>query len=424
VDRFYDQGRCDDPALAALARAVALAGMPPSPCDLTARVLAAVQQPARSARRLAESGSVTLDGDGRRRVWWWVCVGHLAAALVLVVLRPAASSAPLDDATGPLPSAAASPTPVRPASWSDGGTQLLATRSRVVSRSALAESHGLGPALPKVRGAVAWMVAQQRIGGPDDGRLAPSDLAPDRAVAVQAFATLALLGEGIDDHDREIAIHRSMGWFARQPPVQDPQSLAVMAWCRVEAALLVGDPEWHRSAERDLAALPSSPMGPAAAATLLALETAHAGGLDVPRRLLESVRRQIGRPLPRDEDPTQLGLSALTRMILGLRGLTSTTAALDRLDRLPGGTQADPLAWIAPSLALREAGGERWDRWVANRLLPLAQSFEPVGSERWVVPSESVRWASDAGGPVAATAWAVLCLQAPYRTVPLAGSGR
>ncbi len=423
VDRLYEQGRCDDPELAALARLVAVAALPNPGIDLSARVLTAIQQPARSSRRLAETGSVALDGDGRRRVWWWVCVGHLAAALVLVVLRPASEAGSVEENAGPA-QIMATAAPSRPATWSDGGASLLATRARLVSRSALADSHGLGAVQPVVRGSVAWLVAQQRIGGPDDGRLAPMDLGPDRALAVQAFATLAMLGEGLDDHEREIAIHRSLAWIGRQPSPQDPQALAAIAWCRVEASLLTGDPDWRRQAEIDLARLPPMAAGPAAAAAVLALETANAGGLEVPRRLLESVRRQIGRPLPKDEDPTLLGLSALTRMILGLRGLTSTTASLDRLDRLPVAPVADPLAWIAPSLALREAGGERWDRWVATRLLPLARRFEPVGSERWAMPGEAVRWAGDAGGPVAATAWAVLCLQAPYRTVPLAGSGR
>jgi hypothetical protein len=424
IDRFYNQGRCDDPGLAALARAVATAGIPPRPCDLAAGVLSAIREPARSSRRMATPGSVTLDNDGRRRVWWWVCVGHLAAALVLVVLRPAALADPVTDPETVSDPATPTATPIRPSSWDDSGSSLLTTRSRMVTRSALAESHGLGRALPVVRGSVAWLVAQQRVGGPDDGRMVPADLGADRALAVQAFATLALLGEGLDDHEREIAIHRSMAWIARQPPTRDPQALTAVAWCRVEASLLAGDPEWRQLAQRDLAALPGNLSGPAAAAALLALETANAGGLDVPRRMLESFRRQIGKPLPKDDDPTLLGLTALTRMILGLRGLSSTGEALDRLDRIPTSAPADPLAWIAPSLALREAGGERWDRWVQGRLMPLVQRFEPVGSDRWVMPAEAVRWAQDAGGPVAATAWAVLCLQAPYRTVPLAGSGR
>jgi hypothetical protein len=423
VDRFYDGQRVDDPGLAALARTVAIACLPPQPVDLGSRVAAALADDRRPSRRLHPEGEVARDSEGRRRVWWWVCVGHLAAALLLLVIKPI-SLGEVTVSPDQAPAPASAPPPPRPASWVDGGAGLLGTRLQAVTRSDLAASHGMAAALPAIQGGTRWLASQQQIGGADDGCIAPAGMQPGHALAVHAYATLALLGEGLDDQDRAASVHRAMGWIDRQPTPTDPQVAAVVAWARVEAALLVDDPDWRDAAERSLRTLPGIPQGAGAAPALLALETAAAGGLAVPRRVLESARRQIGRPLPSEDDPAQLGLAVLTRLILGLRGLESTTTALDRLDRLPASAVMDPLAFIAPGMAVREAGGERWNRWTARHLLPLAAAFVDLGAGQRHLPADRVRWAPDAGGTVAATAWAVICLQAPYRTVPLAGSGR
>jgi hypothetical protein len=208
-----------------------------------------------------------------------------------------------------------------------------------------------------------------------------------------------------------------------------PIGIACLA--QVEGALLLADANVRAQAEQTLAALDRGVPVQAGAAglggfTLLAVETAHQGGLHVPARLLEQSRRNLARSVPaQDGDAGRIGLAAFARLIYGFRGQASTSRQLDQLATLAPGRnaagQTDPLGWFFATLALREAGGPAWDHWSATLQSTLVPAFEPVEGGGMRVPASAVRYANGQGGDVFATSLALLNLQAAYRYLPLNG---
>ncbi len=419
IDAHFDRGRAEDPALTALAVLVARAARPPRRIDLASAVQQRLARGGASRRLATASGTAQLDAEGQRRVWWWVAAGHLAAALLLIVVQPSPQRS-LADASAAVPPQAMAPESSGPASWADTTAEsLLAARRTAVSRQQLAAAFGMGESVPAITGAVRWLVAAQTIGGADDGRFGPGIADAEQAVAVQASVILALLGEGEDDLGRASAIQRGLAWLERQPLPRTSRSGCLVAWCWTEAALQLHSDHARQQAIRHLAAIDPLSAGPTAAIGLLALELGRAGGLPIPERTLLKARRQIAQPLGDEQDPARLGSAAMIRIVLGMRELDSTRIALDRLVAGGAATTADPLAWFMPTLALREDGGERWTWWRAHRLQPVLDAMVETSRSTSMVPAHRVRWASEAGGDIAATAWSVLVLQAPYRTIPL-----
>ena len=440
IDAFYDQGDAGAaPGLAALAALVRDAGTPPHPIGLAAGV----------ERALATSARLTparMDLATRWRVWSAVVAGHVAALLAFAVYQINTTPPGGDPGSEPTISVAANggagsvggrglPTPVAgPASWAQmpsGGYDLFALRRSPELRDAARTAAGLGASASTVTAALAWLQAQQ---DPATGRFGhtPGDTAHD--VAVQSLALLALLGEGLDAPARSVSVRRGLGWLGERlagGEIHDDTAAGLASLALVEGALLTGDPGLRAAAERQLArfegAVPAQP-GPSGLGgfVLLALETAEQGGLEVPGRVLEVSRRNLGRALPEnDADAGRLGLAALARFISGRGANPSATRLIDalgeshRLPRPDFAARVDPLGWYFAVLAVRQQGGPAWEVWAHELQASLLPCFVQVDGKAWV-PAAKVRFADAApDGDLFATSMALLALQAPYRYLPV-----
>jgi hypothetical protein len=411
------------------------ASAPPHPIDLAAGVERALVASARLTPTRIDLGT-------RWRIWSTVVAGHVAALLAFAIYQSTAT-APADAAAEPTVSTAAAGSvgaralpaiPGGPASWSQmasGGHDLFALRRAPDKRAETRVAAGLGGSAATVEMALTWLQAQQ---DPATGRFGRTPGGAAHDVAVQALALLALLGEGVDDASRRAAVDRGLDWLAERlsgDPLHDDTAAGLAALALVEGALLTGEPERRLAAERQLArfegAVPAQP-GPSGLGgfVLLALETAQQAGYDVPGRVLEASRRNLGRALPGDgADAGRIGLAAFARFISG-RGVNPSTGRLldalaneDRLPRPDFAARVDPLGWYFAVLAVRQQGGPLWDRWAKELQSTLLPCFQEADGRAWV-PAAKVRFADAApDGDLFATCVALMDLQAAYRYLPL-----
>jgi hypothetical protein len=415
VAAFY-AGEAADPAQERLRSLIA--GVRPAPADLRARVRA----------RLAEGDSEPEQGGSRLRFWSAVVTAHLAAVLVLAVMRFGGPGTAGDGGGDGGGFSAARPPALPttlPARWEDlrSGGDLYRLRRYPDQRALARSTWGMERSAGDVAAALRWLAAQQGA----DGAIGTLAGNPEHDAACQALAALALLGEGLGDAARCEAARRCLGWLAAHDAPGAGAGLAALAL--VEGGLLLNDPELKRAAELRVAGLEPALAGGAGAAgvggfALLALESARQGGLAVPPRLLQQARRDIARALPADDrDPGRLGLAAFARIINGYRDNDSTRALVDALAATAPAPAADgsvdPLAWLFATWALREAGGSAWTRWAGALQDTLEPCFERADGLAHV-PAARVRHAQAAGGAVFATAVTVLDLQAAYRWLPVA----
>lgn len=413
----------------------------PRPADLRDAVRARLRQGGRSVRAPASAMAVRPDAGRRWKVISVVAAAHLAAGLALAVWRLAgpdhdrlhdASDLPVaaieaalghdaGDAGAPAGSAAIE----LPRTWSDAAGHLLMLRRVPELREQARERAGFAGSRPAVQDALAWLARQV---DPASGAVAGPELPAEAALARQALVALALLGEGDGGPERATALHALLPALAAADLGAHGrlgQSLATLAL--VEGALLVPDTALRPAAEAALArladGLPPAP-GPAGlgGAALLAVETASQGGLRVPGRFAEDCRRLLARSLPAGgSDGGRIGLAAFGRLINGHRSKESTCSLIATLAAQPPAAGADgrldPLGWLMPALALREAGGDDWRRWgdALQALLVPALVADPRGGAR--LPAVRCAWTAD---DATATAAAVLVLQVPYRYLPLA----
>lgn len=437
IDLFYETGAPGAaPTVAALAALVRDAATPPHPVDLAAGV----------ERALAGSARLTpprIDLATRWRIWSTVVAGHVAALLAFAVYQSNATppAEPVRESTMNVAAKGAGtvgtrslPAPSRPTSWSQmgsGGHDLFALRRDHALRATARAEAGLGASATTVAAALAWLQAQQ---DPATGRFGRTPGGTAHDVAVQSLALLALLGEGVDDPARSVAVRRGLGWLGERlagDDLHDDTAAGLAALALVEGALLTGDAGLRIAAEHRIArfegAVPAQP-GPSGLGgfVLLAVETAQQAGFTVPGRVLETARRNLGRTLPGEEaDAGRIGLAALARFISG-RGVNPSTGRLletlesdHRLPRPDFAARIDPLGWYFAVLAVRQQGGPAWDRWARELQDSLLPCFVQVDGQAWV-PAAKVRFADAApDGDLFATSVALLDLQAPYRYLPL-----
>lgn len=403
--------------LGALARA---ASGQPRQADLRDRVRRAI---APASLRLTPSQAAAA---GRRwRLVAAIAAVHVAAILLFTSLdgRQAEASAPgahagrhRSDSGGQ----AAMP------SWDElrraGGDVLAPRRTSATREEARADAH-LAASAGTVAGLVTYLIAGQ---DPVSGRFAITVHDRDRALATQALAALALLGEGGGDRTRldraRLALLPVAAAIADPEPIA-PSALGAAALALVEGALVSREPSLSAPARDGLSRLirelPGRPHeGGLAGLGWLAIEVAAAGGMEVPPNVIAAARDRIVRPLPgADADCGRTGLAAYARQVSGAGGSDEAAALIGRLAATPPQTdasgRADPLAWFLAGLALHAEGGPAWRAWAAGlnaTLLPLVRDAGP-GQLR--IAAEAVRHAD--GDPVLATALGVLAMQVPYR---------
>ncbi|MBA3848202.1 MAG: hypothetical protein H0X45_16345, partial [Planctomycetes bacterium] len=198
----------------------------------------------------------------------------------------------------------------------------------------------------------------------------------------------------------------------------------------VEGAALTNDPLLRAAASEALTEIDGLSLAPGASGlggfTLLAIETATLGDLPVPGRAREQAQR-IGRSLPdADDDAGRLGLALFARSIYGKAGGSGGAQMLAALaEHLPIADQSgqvNPLQWFFATLALREAGGDDWQRWSRQLQFTLREALAVAEDGTAWLPASRTRHADGAGdaGDVFATSLLTLNLQAAYRYLPLA----
>lgn len=406
------------PELAGLRRTLARAGAPRR-ADLRDRVRRAI---APASLRLTPQQA---ERHGRRwRLVAAIAAAHVAAVLLFTTLSDQQTSGRASG-HGPVASAASRDAGLPTvADWNqvrEERVDLLAPRRSETARETARSNAHLASTAPAVAQMVSWLIARQ---DPVSGRIATGS--GERAVASQAVAALALLGEGAGDQTRLMRARLALGPVASALAGVEPLSpaaLSVATLAMVEGALVTGDDELRLGARAALLRLtremPGRPHeGGLAGLGWLAFETAAAAGIELPRGAVEAARNRIARPLPgADADAGRLGLAAYARLVLGHRAQEATQGQLAALAAHPPAAdrdgRIDPLAWFMAGLAVHAAGGPAWTAWAEG----LAQSIPPRlaldGAAGARIPAEQVRHAG--GDDVLATGLTVLALQAPYR---------
>lgn len=431
VDRLYEHDGADHE----LARMRDLfTGIGPQPVDLRARVRRQLLASQRLAPVTVEAPvssraqAVQVHVRQRRlRIVTGVVVGHLAAALVVAVLfanrhqQPASDSSTWTNAVPPVPRVLE----LGPQDWTQipgSGFDLFALRRSPELRAAARTRFNSERSAGAVACGLRWMLAQQG----SDGRFSTTlnTDTRDTALCRQALAALALLGEGGGttsiDRERMQAAQLALAALAQAPLLIDAdstwQARSLVALARVEGALLGACPHTvANTALYDLAEhLPATALD---GFGLLAVETAHQGGLSVPPNLLERSRQTLVAPTDANEpDLARLGLTTFARATLGYRDNPATAVLSEALAmRVPTMTSpAEPQGWLFATLALREIGGPAWDTWIAGLQSRVLPSFIDAGPGLAYVGPDPLQ--SDT---VLATATAVLELQVAYRYLPL-----
>ena len=408
VDAYVERGAITDAALGRLGELVRGVSLPRR-VDLAERVRAGLaRSDARSDR--------TLDGSARFRMWSAVIAGHIAAVLFIAVFRgDIAHAAPPDPTAAAVAAQVPQTTATSWAALAESGSDLFRTRREPALRMRLAQAYGLdaGAAVPRM---LDWIAAQQR----PDGGFAGRDSDPDRALAVQSLAMLALLGEA--PGERGNAVPHGLNHLADLDlSARHPTAIGLAALALTEGALLTGDDARRSDAERALARVDLDATAPGALPGFawLALETAHHGGLAHSERQLQRARTAYGRGLPdADAEVDRIGLAAFIRCIGGARNRPATQQLAATLALRPPHLDADgaaaPLRWLFPALALREAGGPAWMTWADGLRTTLPALVDGDGR----VPATRIHYAD--GNDLLATALTALVLQVPYRYLPLA----
>ncbi len=420
VDRWVEGG-----ADAQLARLHSLTHGQPRQVDLRDRVRRAI---APASLRLSPQQA---ERTGRRwRLIAAIAAAHVAAVLVFTTI---ADDKPTGTALGSTAATTRKPdATITAPDWERlrerGGDVLAPRRSNLARETARADA-GLGDTAAPVARLLAWLIARQ---DPVSGRIASPGVSNDRAIAAQAFAALALLGEGAGDQTRLSRARLALGPVAAAMAGAEPLSPAALSACAlalVEGALVTRDQELQLTAKAALLRLtremPGSPHeGGVAGLAWLALETAETGRLGPPRGAVESARNRIARPLPAgDADSGRLGLAAYARIVFGLGAQDGTRAQLAALAANPPAAdregRTDPLGWFLAGLAIHAGGGPDWTAWATGLRASLVPRLVVDAPALAHMPADAVRHA--AGDEVLATALTVLALQAPYRyAVPAA----
>jgi hypothetical protein len=423
IDDYYRDGQ-GDPTITALAELVREAGRPPQPVDLKARVRAAIQ---RSGRLTSADAA---GSRSRLRIWHMVVAGHLAALVALAIITVEPGRSPEDQAAvqgprtagGTTGQATVAPPEVErsgqiplPASWMTASSErcdLLLPRKFPEIRQSYRRDAGMPSADAPVSAGLRWLMSRQdrqglfTIGDP---------AANDQALAAQASAILALLGEGLGDAGRTKAVRRGLDRMlaAWTPGRRTAEADGLATLAVVEGALLLGDSALDQAALRALAASPrplTTGAGGVGGFRLLAIRTAVATGMPVEAGLAAEAEAVL-TAAKGSAHPT---VAALGRWAALTRGEGLPRPAQATLPETDANGRIDPLSWFFPTLADHAFGGSVWAAWSVDLSASLGRAMADghVGAGR----------AAHLDGPdgdVTATAFAVLCLQVPYRYLPV-----
>lgn len=410
-----------DPALDRLREVLRAAGGP-RPADLRERVRAAISP---TSLRLTPQQA---ERAGRR----WRLVAAIAAAHVAAVLlfTSLSSERPTGTAAGDSLQVATdrSAHAVTARDWRElrerKGDVLAPRRSELARETARADAR-LGDTARSVSGMLRWLMSRQ---DPATGRIAAGT--GDRAVATQALAALALLGEGGGDQTRLTRARLALGPVAAALAGVEPLSPAALSagtLALVEGSLLIEDPELRLAARAALLRLtremPGRPHeGGLAGLGWLAFEAAAAGRIELPEGAVEAARERIALRLPdASADAGRVGLAAYARLVTGQRNDAATRALISGLAAHAPATapRLDPLAWFLSGLAMHAEGGPAWTAWAEGLRAGIIPRLAAEGTTMLRLPGDAVRHAD--GDDVLATALGVLALQAPYRYVVPSG---
>lgn len=282
-----------------------------------------------------------------------------------------------------------------------------------------------------VNAALSWLQTQQQKNGAFTTAQARSS---SRALATHALATLALLGDGVHDTNRQSIIAACQflrkwvderGAFLigeEDASSEAAQGMAILA--TVEASILLADTQLQDLCEKMIAAHAPQQLQRHAGLDgyfLLALETAQTAGIAVSRKDLISIRQRIRSGAKNSQDLGKSGTYTFARYINGFRDAQVQTSLHIFAEHLPdadSNQRIDPLAWFFPSLALREAGSIDWRNWNSSlqRATLSCFTYDNVKNLAWI-PGARVRHANS--NDVFATSMALLNLQTAYRYVPL-----
>lgn len=439
IDAFYDSGTADgNDDLLALSELVRTACTPAHPSELETAVRARLNG---ASLRLTSQRSADL--GGRFRVWSAVIIGHVAALLVITTWNadPQGSAAPQANdgtiATSPHDGLVAEVGTARaphqlaatpPQAWADvqrSRTDLFLPRRNAAAREHARTAAGLSNTAPLVSGALLWLLDQQ---DPTSGHFGLTAGSPERDLATQSLAVLAVLGEGLDDPARATAARLGLDWLDEHQHAasRDGVAASLAALALVEGAVLLGDDALRLRAAAALTNIVPDQPGHAGLGGFawLALQTAATTGIPVSGHALASAEALLARSLPASEDDAgRIGLAAYARLITGRHALASTSHLLGLLDRsalrpqCDAAERIDPLGRLFATWALRQADGSGWTSWARALSAVSIPAFTRLGDHAWV-SAERVRFADAVpNGDVFATAITVISLQAPYRTV-------
>jgi|GEM_PF-3021715 len=436
IDAFYDAGDTSNEDIARLAAVVRSACQPAQTIDMQDAVRACLKGGSlrlRSQRRA--------DLSGRFRIWSAVIAGHIAAVLAFTTWQANQHPAPSTDnnptvATtsdpglhGAVGAAQQMVAPVSaPQAWPNLRPQvddLFAPRRLAQTREHARTQAGLGTTAPLVAGAMIWLIDQQ---DETTGHFGGISGTPERDLATQSLAVLALLGDGVEDPRVEAAIRLGLHWITanHDDADQDGVAASLAALALVESAAVLDDAILRDQAAAALMVLVPEQPGQAGLGgfTWLALQTAATTGTPVSGHALATAQDVLGRVLPNsDDDAGRIGLAAFARLITGRSGLASTKHLLSVLERSHLRPQQDttgridPLGTLFATWAMYQAGGQTWTDWAHDLREATTPAFTQLAGLAWV-PAERVRFADTVpNGDVFATAVTVLNLQAAYRTI-------
>ncbi|NRA37542.1 MAG: hypothetical protein HRU15_05340 [Planctomycetes bacterium] len=460
VDAMYDGDQeaaaaAADPGLAKLRKVTRSTGEGPASVNLLPDVLDGLR------RRRSQAPDSIEDNVTRWRIWSTVIFGHVAALITVTVLWSQFSAEnniveempqrimhgssetessekklndqymDVQDLDHQVETALSNELPQRWSQLKGQAEALFVVRQNSALKKLYRSFYGSDGSQATVHAALSWLQAQQHKNGSfaqDTARRS------SRTLATHSLATLALLGEGINDSNRQniIAACNFLKEWIDQDAVlvigeentnsEVAQGMAILSL--IEASILLQDQELKQLCEKVIAANTLQHLQHNAGLNgyyLLALETAETAGIKVDNKTVLRMRQHIRSGMKQSKDLGKSGIHTFTRYINGFRDAEmkkSLHIFAERLPRSDEQQRVDPISWFFPSLALREAGSIYWSNWNSSlqRELLSCFTYDNAKNHAWI-PGKRVRHAN--GDAVFATAIALMNLQAAYRYVPL-----
>jgi len=222
------------------------------------------------------------------------------------------------------------------------------------------------------------------------------------APAVTGLVLLTYLGAGYTDRGSERenryarSVHRGLSYLMAQ---QDEQGRfdeklghhAIATLALSEAHWITRDPRYRASTQRAVNYLGQAQKTDGSWGDLVttgwavaAIKSADFGGLEVPPRHFEAVRRWLVRGTADSENPRlAAAITTLARIFLGDDPRTNKAirdGANICAENPPSADKIDPLYWYFATLALFQTGGAHWRAWNATMNEAIVKTQHPRGS--------------------------------------------